>query len=67
VPGIFYRIILFKKMFCIERQKHVEFRISRFVFGQWFSPGTSVFSTNKTDRYIVERGVEHHKPSSLAT
>jgi hypothetical protein len=26
-----------------------------------------VFSTNKTDRYIVERGVKHHKPSSLAT
>ena len=35
---------------------------------QWFSPGTPVFSTNKTDRYSVERGgVKHHKPSSLAT
>ena len=38
-----------------------------FATGQWFSPSTPVFSTNKTDRYIVERGVKHHKPSSLAT
>jgi hypothetical protein len=28
---------------------------------------TPVFSTNKTDRYIVEMGVKHHKPSSLTT
>jgi hypothetical protein len=38
-----------------------------FATGQWFSPSTPVFSTNKTDRYIVERDVKHHKPSSLAT
>ena len=33
----------------------------------WFSPGTPVSSTNKTDRHditeIVESGVKHHKPS----
>jgi hypothetical protein len=33
---------------------------------QWFSKGTPVFSTNKTDRYIVEIGVKHNKPSSMA-
>ena len=38
-----------------------------FATGQWFSPSTPVFSTNKTDGYIVEGGVKHHKPSSLAT
>ena len=35
--------------------------------GQWFSLGTPVSSTNKTDgQYnwnIVESGVKHHKPS----
>ena len=36
--------------------------------GRWFSPGTPVSSTNKTDRHdiaenIVESGVKHHKPS----
>jgi hypothetical protein len=35
--------------------------------GQWFSPGTPVFSTNKTDRhdiieYSVVSGVKHHNP-----
>ena len=34
--------------------------------GQWFTLGTPVFSTNKTDRHylteqIVESGVKHHK------
>ena len=38
-----------------------------FATGQWFSPSTPVFSTNKADRYNVERGVKHCKPSSLAT
>jgi hypothetical protein len=38
------------------------------VAGQWFSPGTSVSSTNKTDRHdikinIVESGIKHHKPN----
>ena len=34
--------------------------------GQWFSPGTPVSSTNKTDRHwnIVESGVKHHKPKT---
>jgi hypothetical protein len=27
-----------------------------FATDQWFSPSTPVFATNKTDRYIVERG-----------
>ena len=36
--------------------------------GQWFSPGTSVSSTNKTDHHdininIVESGIKHHKPN----
>jgi hypothetical protein len=33
--------------------------------GLWFSSGTPVSSTNKTDRHrnIVERGVKHHKPN----
>ena len=36
--------------------------------GRWFSPGTPLSSTNKTDRHdiaenIVESGVKHHKPS----
>ena len=36
--------------------------------GQWFSPGTPVTSTNKTDRHdyswnIVESGVKHHEPN----
>ena len=31
--------------------------------GQWFSPGTLVFSTNKTDRH--ESGVKHHNPNPL--
>ena len=26
----------------------------------WLSPDTPVFSTNKTDRHIVESGVKHH-------
>ena len=34
--------------------------------GQWFSLGTPVSSTNKTDRQditeIVESGVKHHSP-----
>ena len=39
-----------------------------FAGGRWFSPGTSVPSTNKTEppRYswnIVESGVTHHKPT----
>ena len=32
MPGMFYRIFLFKKNVLYERQKLVEFRISRFVF-----------------------------------
>jgi hypothetical protein len=33
--------------------------------GRWFSPGTPVSSSNKTDRHwnIVERGVKHQKSS----
>ena len=36
--------------------------------GQWFSPGTSVSSTNKTDPpyyywNIVESGIKHHNPN----
>ena len=30
MTGVFYRIFLFKKNVLYERQKHVEFRISRF-------------------------------------
>ena len=30
--------------------------------GQWFSPGTPVSSTNKTDRHNITYGVKHHKP-----
>jgi hypothetical protein len=35
---------------------------------KWFSSGTLVFSTNKTDchditGYIVESGAKHHKPN----
>jgi len=35
--------------------------------GRWFSPGTPVSSTNKTDRHDIteicfESGVKHHKP-----
>jgi hypothetical protein len=45
--------------------------------GQWFSPGTPVFSTNKTDYHniaeillkvalnTVESGIKHHKPNHL--
>jgi len=31
---------------------------------QWFSPGTPVSSTNKSDRHdiTVERGIKHHNP-----
>jgi hypothetical protein len=32
--------------------------------GRWFSPGTPVSSTNKTDRHdwnIAESGIKHHK------
>jgi hypothetical protein len=32
VQGVFYKIFLFKKNALYERQKHVEFRISIFVF-----------------------------------
>jgi hypothetical protein len=37
---------------------------------QWFSPGTSVSSTNKTDRHditeiLLKGGIKHHKPSHL--
>jgi hypothetical protein len=40
----------------------------RLATGQWFSPGTPVSSTNKTDRHditeiFVESGVKHHKPN----
>jgi hypothetical protein len=35
--------------------------------GRWFSPGTLVSSTNKTDRHdnwnIVENGFKHHNPN----
>jgi hypothetical protein len=37
-----------------------------FATGQWFSQGTPVSFTNKTERYdwnIVKRGVKHHKPN----
>jgi hypothetical protein len=43
--------------------------------GWWFSPGTPVSSTNKTDRHdiienqiqtcIVERGIKHHNPPHI--
>ena len=36
--------------------------------GRWFSPGTPVSSTNKTERYywnIVESGVKYHNPQRL--
>ena len=37
------------------------------VTGRWFSPGTPVSFTNKTNRHdnwnIVERGVKHHRPN----
>ena len=38
------------------------------VTGQWFSPGTTVSSTNQTDRHditwnITESSVKHHKPN----
>ena len=36
--------------------------IFNFYIGWWFSPGTPVSSTNKTDRNIVESGAKHHKP-----
>jgi hypothetical protein len=32
--------------------------------GKWFSPGTPVSSTNKTDRYD---GVEHHSPNHISS
>ena len=33
--------------------------------GQWFSLGTLISSTNKTDRWnIVESGVKHHNPNT---
>jgi hypothetical protein len=37
------------------------------VAGQWFSLGTPVSSTNKTDRHdiaenVVESGIKHHNP-----
>ena len=37
---------------------------------QWFSPGTAVSSTNKTDRHDITEillkvsGINHHKPTS---
>ena len=34
--------------------------------GAWFSPGTPVFSTNKTNHHditIVESGVKHYNPN----
>jgi hypothetical protein len=38
-------------------------------FSQWFSSGTPVSSTNKTDRHditnIVESGVKHHITNSI--
>ena len=35
---------------------------------QWFSPGTQVSSTNKTDMTnIVESGVKHHKHTQTHT
>jgi hypothetical protein len=31
---------------------------------RWFSPGTLVSSTNKTDRHnITESGIKHHNPN----
>jgi hypothetical protein len=33
---------------------------------QWFSPGTAVSFTNKTDRNIVESGVKHYKPNQTS-
>ena len=34
--------------------------------GQWFSPGTLVSSTNKTDRHdITESGIKHHNPKPV--
>jgi hypothetical protein len=37
--------------------------------GCWFSPGTPVSITNKTDRHdncdIVESGAKHHKPNHI--
>jgi len=42
------------------------------VTGRWFSPGTPVFSNNKTDRhdiieilFIVESGVKHYNPNNF--
>jgi len=34
--------------------------------GWWFSPGTPVSSTNKTDHQdIIESGIKHHKPNQI--
>jgi len=33
------------------------------VTGRWFSLGTPFSSTNKTNRNIVESGIEHHNPN----
>ena len=47
-----------------------QFVIKLFAAGRWFSPGTSVSSTNKTDRHawynwhIVYSGVKQHNHSS---
>jgi hypothetical protein len=38
--------------------------------GRWFSPGTLVSSSNKSDRYnwnIIESGVNHHNPNPWAS
>ena len=37
--------------------------------GRWFSPGTPISSTNKTDRHdiaenVVESGAKHHNPNT---
>jgi hypothetical protein len=38
--------------------------VSDFAAGLWFSPGSLVSSTNKTDSHdIVEIGVKHHNPN----
>jgi hypothetical protein len=39
------------------------------VAGRWFSPGTPVSSTNRTDRHdinICKSGVKHHTPNSIS-
>jgi hypothetical protein len=57
---------------CLCQARKLDFQChmlwSLFMFNElrWFSPGTPVSSTNKTDRHnIVESGIKHHQTNNI--